>query len=81
MAKLGTTGQPKEEDVVMGDNGKAAPPPTVPAADVFIQKTQQHQHTQQLYQELLETLGEDHLSVISLKAGLDKSASQTSVLK
>eukprot|EP00973_Karenia_brevis_P043157 5977937-Karenia_brevis.AAC.1 len=71
MAKLGITGQSKEEDVDMGEGGKAATPSTAPAADVFIQKTQQHQHTQQLYQELLASLGEDHLSVISLKAGLD----------
>eukprot|EP00973_Karenia_brevis_P060264 8384829-Karenia_brevis.AAC.1 len=65
----------------MGDSGQAAQSPTVPAADAFIQKTQQHQHTQQLYQQLLDTLGEDHLTVVSLKAGLDKSANQTSVQK
>eukprot|EP00973_Karenia_brevis_P028850 3978532-Karenia_brevis.AAC.1 len=29
----------------MGDVGQPAQSPTVPAADVFIQKTQQHQHT------------------------------------
>eukprot|EP00973_Karenia_brevis_P043108 5969207-Karenia_brevis.AAC.1 len=62
----------------MGDAGQPSQSQATPAADAFIQKTQQHQRTQQLYQELLAKLGEDDLAVVSLKAGLDKSANQTS---
>eukprot|EP00973_Karenia_brevis_P002069 280297-Karenia_brevis.AAC.1 len=60
--RLGVTGRPKDADIEMEDAGQPSQPQTTPAADAFIQKTQEHQRAQQIYQDLLEKLGEDDLA-------------------